>query len=406
MQSDVGMGGSAGRIPLCVPEIRGNEWNYIKECLDSTFVSYVGPFVTRFENELAQRVGVRYGVATVSGTPALHIALLVTGVRPDEEVLVSTLTFIAPVNAIRYSGAWPVFMDAEPDYWQMDTEKVADFLHKECNWRDGALYNRLTNRRIKAILPVHILGHPVDMNPILELARKYDLVVIEDATESLGATYRGQPVGHLGDISCFSFNGNKLMTTGGGGMIATDNQRWAERAKYLTTQAKDDAVEFIHGAIGYNYRLTNIQAAMGCAQLELLDDFIKAKLNIASNYKDALSDVDGITPMREANWARSVFWLYTVLVDATRFGIDSRALLSRFEEAGIQTRPLWQPMHRSPPHRGAQSYHCEVADRLNRDALSLPCSVGLTAEQQARVLGVIKESCLESRGLAAAGSGF
>jgi len=239
------------------------------------------------------------------------------------------------------------------------------------------------------------------MDPILDLARKYGLVVIEDATESLGASYKGRTVGHLGDISCFSFNGNKLITTGGGGMIATDNQEWAERAKYLTTQAKDDPVEFIHGAIGYNYRLTNIQAAMGCAQLELLDEYIEAKLRIAANYSAALAGVKGVTLMPEAKWANSVFWLYTILVDAAEFGIDSRALLQRFEEAGIQTRPLWQPMHRSPPHRACQAYRCQVADRLNRDALSLPCSVGLQSHQQERVLSVLERH--SSSGTSSAG---
>jgi len=400
-QSEAVTAAQTEQVPLCVPEIRGNEWKYIKECLDSTYVSYVGAFVTRFERELARRIGTRYGVATVSGTPALHIALLVAGVEPDQEVLVSTLTFIAPVNAIRYVGAWPVFMDAEPEYWQMDPEKVADFLERECEWRQGALYNRSTSRQVKAILPVHILGHPVNMDPILDLARKYGLVVIEDATESLGASYKGRTVGHLGDISCFSFNGNKLITTGGGGMIATDNQEWAERAKYLTTQAKDDPVEFIHGAIGYNYRLTNIQAAMGCAQLELLDEYIEAKLRIAANYSAALAGVKGVTLMPEAKWANSVFWLYTILVDAAEFGIDSRALLQRFEEAGIQTRPLWQPMHRSPPHRACQAYRCQVADRLNRDALSLPCSVGLQSHQQERVLSVLERH--SSSGTSSAG---
>lgn len=390
MQSEAASDQNFERIPLCVPEIRGNEWIYLKECLDSTYVSYVGPFVTRFEDEFAGRVGTRCAVATVSGTPALHVALLVAGIQPDDEVLVSTLTFIAPVNAIRYTGAWPVFMDAEPNYWQMDPEKVSDFIVHECDWRRGALYNRATSRRVKAILPVHILGHPVDMDPIIALARKYDLAVVEDATESLGAKYKGHSVGQLGDISCFSFNGNKLITTGGGGMIATDNQQWAERAKYLTTQAKDDPIEFIHGAIGYNYRLTNIQAAMGCAQMELLDQFIETKLRIASGYQDSLSEAPGITPMPEAKWADSVFWLYTILVDAEKFGLDSRRLLHRFEQAGIQTRPLWQPMHRSPPHRHSQSFHCEVADRLNRDALSLPSSVGLTREQQTKVLAVLQ----------------
>ena len=376
-------------IPLCVPEIRGNEWKYIKECLDSTFVSSVGSFVTRFENDLAARVGTKHAVATVNGTAALHVALLVAGVEPEDEVLVSTLTFVAPANAIRYLGAWPVFMDAEPDYWEMDAQKVADFLEKECEWRSGRLYNKGTKRRIKAIVPVHVLGHPVDIDPILELARKFDLAVIEDATESLGATYKGRVVGHLADISCFSFNGNKLITTGGGGMIATDNDAWAERATYLTTQAKDDPVEYVHGAVGFNYRLTNLQAAMGCAQLEVLDEYITAKRRIALTYERELNNVSGIALMREAEWAGSVFWMYTVLIEALEYGQDSRALLRHLEQEKIQTRPLWQPLHRSLPHRESQAYRCEVADRLNRDALSLPCSVGLTEKQQERVLALL-----------------
>ncbi len=388
--SEPGAPAPIGSIPLCVPEIRGNEWQYIKECLDTNFVSSVGPFVDRFERMVADYVGVQHAVATVSGTAALHIALLVAGVQPDDEVLVSTLTFIAPVNAIRYVGAWPVFMDAEPDYWQMDPQKVAAFLEEKCRWQGGELHNKVTGRRVRAILPVHILGHPVDMDPILEAARKYNLVVIEDATESLGARYRGRKVGHLGDIACFSFNGNKLITTGGGGMIVTDNQAWARRAKYLTTQAKDDPLEFVHREVGYNYRLTNIQAAMGCAQLELLDEYIAAKRRIARRYRESLKDILGLTPMREASWAFSVFWMYTLLVDATRYGIDSRALLRLFESGRIQTRPLWQPMHLSPSQAGCQSYCCDEAVRINRDALSLPCSVGLDTDAQDRVIGTLR----------------
>ena len=283
-----------GMIPLCVPEIRGNEWKYIKECLDTNWVSSVGPFVDRFEQELAAYVGTKHAIATVNGTAALHIALLVAGVQPDDEVLVSTLTFISPANAIRYVGAWPVFIDAEPDYWQMDPQKVVDFLDKECQWRDGALYNKITGRRVKAIIPVHILGHPCDMDPILEIVRKYELLVIEDATEALGAKYKDRMVGHLGDIACFSFNGNKIITTGGGGMIVTDNEAWARKAKYLTTQAKDDPVEYIHNEIGYNYRLTNVQAAMGVAQLEKLEEHIASKRRIAKTYTQAFKDIPGL----------------------------------------------------------------------------------------------------------------
>ena len=373
-------------IPLSEPEIRGKEWAYLKECLDTNWVSSAGPFVDRFEQMMADCIGTRFAIATVNGTAALHIALLVAGVQPDDEVVVSTLSFIAPANAIRYVGAWPVFMDAEADFWQMDPEKLEDFLDHGCAWRDGALYNRTTGRCVRAVLPVHILGHPCDMAAILEVARKYELLVIEDATERLGAQYKGKMVGHLGDVACFSFNGNKLITTGGGGMIVTDNEAWAEQAIYLTTQAKDDPVEYVHNAIGYNYRLTNIQAALGVAQMELLDEFVAAKRAIARRYHDALAEVPGIGIMGEAPWASSVFWMYTVLVDAKEYGIGSRDLLSALSSHGIQTRPLWEPLHRSGAHRGSQAWRMEVADRLYAQALSLPCSVGLSAEQQAEVI--------------------
>lgn len=379
-----------GVIPLCVPEIRGNEWKYIKECLDSGWVSSVGSFVDRFEQELAAYVGAKHAVATVNGTAALHVALLVAGVQPDDEVLISTLTFIAPANAIRYVGAWPVFIDADPTYWQMDAEKVEAFTVNECRWRNGQLFNKVSGRRVKAILPVHILGHPCDMDPILEVARKYNLVVIEDATESLGAKYKGRMVGHLGDIACFSFNGNKIITTGGGGMIVTDNEAWAHKAKYLTTQAKDDQAEYIHNEIGYNYRLTNIQAAMGCAQLELLDDYVQAKRRIAGFYTEAFQKIKGIRPMHEATSAFSTFWLYTILVDPTMYLKDSRTLLKDLKIAGIETRPLWQPLHQSRAHSGCQAYQCNIASWLYTNALSLPCSVGLTRRQQQLVIDMVQ----------------
>jgi perosamine synthetase len=378
-------------VPLCAPEIRGNEWKYLKECLDTSWVSTVGVFVERFERMVADRVGTRYAVATNSGTAALHIALLVAGIQPDDEVLVSSLTFIAPANAIRYAGAWPVFIDAEPEYWQMDPQKIRDFLEGQCVSRYGALYNRTTGRRVRAILPVHILGHPVEMDPVLELARRYGLTVIEDATESLGAGYRGTKVGHLGEIACFSFNGNKLITTGGGGMIVTDNEEWARKAKHLTTQAKDDPLEYVHSEIGYNYRLTNIQAAMGVAQMELIDDYINSKRRIANEYNRAFEGLPGITPMREASWARSVFWMYSVLVDEDRFGIGSRELMRSLDRERIQTRPLWQPLHKSAAHAGVAATDCPVAERLNLNALSLPCSVGLDSDSQRRVIDRIQQ---------------
>jgi len=230
----------------------------------------------------------------------------------------------------------------------------------------------------------------VDMEPIREAGRKYNLIIIEDATESLGAKYQGCNVGSLGDVACFSFNGNKLITTGGGGMIVTDNESWARRAKYLTTQAKDDPVESLHNEIGYNYRLTNIQAAMGCAQLELLDEYITAKRRTATLYAEAFKDIPGLTPMQEASWAFSIYWMYTVLVNEGQYGIDSRALLRNLEVHKIQTRPLWWPMHLSPAHRSALATDCSVAERLNRDAISLPCSVGLSEEAQKKVIEALK----------------
>jgi perosamine synthetase len=381
---------SPGFIPLIVPEIRGNEWRYVKECLDTNWVSSVGAFVDRFERDIATRVGTPCAVATVNGTSALHVALLVAGVEPEDEVLVSTLTFIAPVNAIRYVGAWPVFIDAEPDYWQMDPAGVVDFLERGCRWHEGALYNRRTGRRVTAVIPVHILGHPVNFDPILDVARKYRLNVIEDATETLGGSYKGREVGSLGDIACFSFNGNKMITTGGGGMLVTANEEWAQKAKYLTTQAKDEPIEYVHREIGYNYRLTNLLAAMGCAQLEQLDTYLVAKRRIANRYAQELQSIPGISLMKEASWARSSWWMYTILVNEAVFGVGSRELMRSLNSKKIQTRPLWQPIHNSEAHRGRNTHEMPVADKLYQRALSLPCSAGLSEEEQSRVIKEVR----------------
>jgi perosamine synthetase len=376
-------------IPLIVPEIRGNEWKYVKDCLDTNWVSSVGSYVERFEKMVAERAGTKYAIATVNGTAALHIALLLAGVQADDEVVVSSLTFIAPANAIRYVGAWPVFIDAEPRYWQIDPAGAADFLEKGCRWDGEALRNRGTGRRVKAILPVHILGHPADLDPILAVAARYSLPVIEDATEGLGARYRGKSLGSLGHVGCFSFNGNKIITTGGGGMLVTDNAEWATRARYLTTQAKDDPIEYVHNAIGYNYRLTNVLAAMGCAQMEQLDTFVEAKREIARRYQESLISLPGIRLPEEADRAFSTFWMYTVLIDEKKSRIDSRELLRELAAHKIQTRPLWQPIHRSPAHNLPGNPSCPNSDALYGQAISLPCSVGLTRSAQAHVMEII-----------------
>ena len=378
-------------VPLAVPEVRGNEWRYVKDCLDTAWVSSVGPYVDRFEEMLAQQVGTKYAVATVNGTAALHIALLVAGVCPDDEVLVSTLTFIAPVNAIRYVGAWPVFIDAEPTYWQMDPARVVEFLERDCRWSNGTLYNRRTGRRVAAMIPVHILGHPVDLDPILEVARKFGLKVIEDSTEGLGANYKGRSLGCLGDVACFSFNGNKIITTGGGGMLVTNNQEWAQKAKYLTTQAKDDPIEYVHGEVGYNYRLTNLLAAVGCAQMERLAAYVATKRKIAAHYVDKLQGLAGITTMKNAPWAESTIWMYTIRVDGEKFGMDSRQLMRALGSRQIQCRPLWQPIHQSPAYASKHLLTMPVAEQLAQQCLSLPCSVGLTENEQDRVIAVLVE---------------
>lgn len=376
-------------IPLSVPEIRGNEWEYIRTCLETGWVSSVGAFVDRFERQVAEYTGAQYAIATMNGTAALHVALLIAGVQPDDEVLVSDLTFIASANAICYAQAWPVFIDAEPRYWQMDPQKLADFLQRECAFQNGHLQNKSTGRRIRAILPVHILGHPCDLDAIRHIARQYDLPMVEDAAEALGTKYKTQAIGATADIACFSFNGNKIITTGGGGMIVTNRADWANRARYLTTQAKDDPVEFIHGEIGFNYRLSNIQAAMGCAQLERLPDCIRAKQRIAKTYTDVLSPLPGLHPHPTSPWAFHTHWLYTLRVDPNAFGTDSRTLQSIMHEKNIQTRPLWQPMHLSPAHAKSQAYHCDTAEKLYRESISLPCSVSLSGTDQQRVIETI-----------------
>lgn len=353
-------------------------------------MSSAGSYVDRFERECAAAVGADFGVAMTSGTTALHIALLLSNVKPGEEVILPALTFVAPANAVRYVDAWPTFIDIEPDYGQMDSARLEAFLREDCVFSRGVLKNRHTGRSISAILPVHLLGHPTDLHPIQELGREFGLTVIEDATESIGARYRGRPVGSCGSVAVLSFNGNKLLTTGGGGMLVTDSEELAEKARYLTTQAKDDPIESVHRRVGYNYRLTNLQAAIGCAQLEQLAAFIEAKRRIARRYEEELVSLPGLTAMGEAPWAFSIFWMYTVRVNAGTFGGNRQVVARSLAEQGIETRPLWQPLHRSPAHATSFACPCPVSDAFQRDALSLPCSTGLTSSQQMRVIEAIR----------------
>jgi len=376
-------------IPLSVPEIRGNEWKYLKECLDTNWISSAGTYVDRFERLVADYLGIKYAVATNSGTSALHMALKVCGVNENDEVFVSALSFIAPANAIRYIGAWPIFVDAEPDYWQIDSKKILEFIENNCEVRSSNLYNKKSGRKITAVVPVHILGHPCDMDPILDIAQKYNLTVIEDASQSLGATYKSRPSGTIGHIGCFSFNGNKTVTCGGGGMVVTNNMRWAETIRHITTQAKNHPVEYVHDQIGYNYRLTNIQAAIGCAQMEQIEDFLDHKRRIARTYEEHLTGSPGINLMKKADWADHSYWLYTILVDGKAYGYTSRELLEALSSLDIQTRPLWQPLHLSGAHNSHFKYNCPISEKLSEGALSLPSSVGLNNIDQRIVIDAI-----------------
>lgn len=377
-------------IPLSEPALRGNEWRYVKECLDTNWVSSVGPFVSRFEQMIRERIGVASAVAVVNGTAALHLALRVAGIEREDEVVLPSLTFIAPANAVRYLGAWPVFVDVDDKSGQLDPQRLADFLSNDCERANGQLRNKHTGRRVRGVLPVDILGHPADLDAIADIAHAHDLVVVEDATESLGARYKGLAVGNRADIACLSFNGNKIITTGGGGMLLTNRPEWADRARHLSTQAKSDPVEYAHDDVGYNYRLTNVLAAIGVAQLEQLDDRVAARRRVAERYSDALEAQPGVAIPTEAPWAFSTYWLYTVRVDAAAYGMDSRTLLRKLAEAGIQARPLWEPLHRSAVHQHSYACPAPAAEAWHREALSLPSSASLTAEQQRRVIKVIR----------------
>jgi dTDP-4-amino-4,6-dideoxygalactose transaminase len=367
------------RIPLAAPRLDGNEEAYLRECIESTYVSSVGPFVGRMESEVASKVGARYAVACASGTAAIHLALLALGVGTDDDVLVSDLTFIAAANPVVHCGARVVLIDSERDTWNLDPGIVADELRARARSR---------RRQPGAIVVVHGLGQPADAAPLLEVAQRYGVPVVEDAAEALGAAWvdgplRGSMTGTVGAVGCYSFNGNKVITTGGGGMVVTDDEGIAARARHLSTQARMPGVAYWHDEVGYNYRLTNLAAAVGVAQLEKLDAFVEAKRAIASRYDAAFEGVLGVTVPPDPVWARRSAWLYTVLfASAERRDAVHRAL----DAVNIETRPLWTPLHRQKPYMGARVLGGAVADDLASRGLSLPCSVHLSLAQQDRVL--------------------
>jgi perosamine synthetase len=376
-------------IPNAVPFLDGNEWKYVKECLDTNWVSSAGSFVERFERDTAAWVGAPHAVATVNGSAALHVALRAAGVGRDDEVVLPTLTFIASAAAVTHCGAHPVFLDSEPVSWGLDPRRLEEFLDGACERRGATVVDRVTGRRVAAVLPVHLYGHPCDLDPLLDLCRHWGLPVIEDAAESLGALYRGRRVGCDGLAGCLSFNGNKIITTGGGGMVLTRDDALAARVRALTTQARSDPLEWVHDEVAFNYRLTNIQAALGVAQLERLDDFVDRKRQTATHYQTALGALDGVTVFQEAPWARSNYWMPAVLLDRRRCA-DVRALIRELNADGIQARPIWHPLHRQAPFTGARAGTIEVADRVWDRGVLLPCSVGITAEERQVVIAALR----------------
>jgi len=375
-------------IPNAVPHLAGNEWKYLKECLDTNWVSSAGPFVGRFEREVARYLGLPHAVATVNGSAALHVALLASGVTAGDEVLLPAFTFVATANAVAYCGAHPVFLDSEEVSWGLDPVRLAEFVEGECEVRSGHVVNRRTGRVVRALLPVHLYGHPCDLDPMLALARRYPMAVVEDSAEALGARYRGRAVGSEGLAGCLSFNGNKVITTGAGGMVLTRDEAIAARVRQLTTQARGDAIEFVHDEIGFNYRLSNLHAALGVAQLEQLDGFVEDKRGTAAFYQQAFAGMDGVAPFVEAAWARSTYWMASLLLDEGRCP-DVAALIRDLNAAGIEARPLWRPLHRQPAFRDAQTAAAPVAERLHARGLSLPCSVGITPEERQAVVDAV-----------------
>lgn len=369
-------------IPLSVPCLKGNEWKYVKECLDTEWVSTAGKYVETFEKDFAAFVGSRHAVACVNGTAALQVALRIVGVCAGDEVIVPTLTFIATVNAVTYLGAEPVFMDCD-EYYNIDVRKTAEFLEQETEFRDGSTWSRVTGRRIAAIVPVHVFGNAAGMSELVALCRERNIKVVEDSTESLGTVYcsgelDGKHTGTVGDMGCFSFNGNKIITTGGGGMIVTDVPEYAERARYLTTQAKDDEVRYVHNEVGYNFRLTNVQAAIGVAQLELLPEFLEAKRANYLAYKERIDRIDGLILAETPAYARNNHWMYALQIDPAVYGKDREQLMEYLKGEGVQTRPVWYLNHLQVPFRECRNYRIEKAFQLLEATLSIPCSANLS----------------------------
>ena len=374
----------ADKIPVALhePSLCGNEWVYLKDCLDSTYVSYVGQYVDKFEAMLADFTGVKKAVAVVNGTAALHIALKLAEVKPGDEVLVPALTFVATANAVTYCGAIPHFIDSEERTLGLDPCKLKDYLKDIATPHTNGCTNKRTGRTIKAVIPMHTFGHPVDLDPLLEVCKEYKIEVIEDAAESLGSFYKGRHTGDWGKLSILSFNGNKTITTGGGGAIITNDEALAKLAKHLTSTAKiPHRWAYNHDDIGYNYRLPNINAALGCAQMEQLPKFLVQKRRLAERYQDAFKGIEGVRFFTQPYFAESNYWLNVILLDEA-FSDKRDEVLEKTNANGIMTRPAWTLMNKLAIFKDCPAMNLGCAENLASRLINIPSSAFL-GEQDA-----------------------
>lgn len=370
-----------GPVALHEPHFAGNEWAYVKECLDSSFVSSVGPFVDRFEADLAAFTGAKHAVAVMNGTAALHVALRLAHVGPGDEVLIPTLTFVATAAAVVYCGATPHFVESEERTLGLDAGALREYLRFVTDMRDGHCVNRATGRVIRAIVPMHTFGHPVDIEGILAVANDFHLAVVEDAAESLGSTVQGRHTGTFGLMGALSFNGNKTITTGGGGAILTNDTDIARHCKHLTTTAKvAHRWEYLHDEVGFNYRLPNINAALGCAQLEQLPGMLAAKRVLFARYQRAFAGIAQVRLVAEPEGARSNYWLQTLLLDET-VADERDGVLGATNDAGLTTRPTWGLMHQLAPYQLCPKMDLPVAESLARRVVNLPSSSQLAMDR-------------------------
>jgi perosamine synthetase len=364
------------------PSFEGNEWNYLKECLDSTYVSSVGKFVDRFESDLAMYTGAKYAITATNGTAALHIALLLSGVEPKDEVLMPALTFVATANAVSYCNATPHFVDSEVNTLGIDAHKLRNYLEKVSLQKNGNCVNKQTGNIIRALVPMHTFGHPSDLSELVALAHEYNLVLIEDAAEALGSFYKGQHAGTFGLMGVLSFNGNKTITTGGGGAILTNNEPIARRAKHLTTTAKlPHKWDFIHDEIGFNYRMPNMNAALGCAQLEQLSQKLASKRKLYALYKDAFSQVEEIELFSEPSDAKSNYWLQAILISRKIASLRDE-ILSETNNRGYMTRPVWRLLNELAPFKKCPSMNLDGAKDLANRLINIPSSPNLTGRKK------------------------